>query len=150
MSSRSRAHCAGVLSCSGIASNSSSSSSFFSASSSSFFRCSAFLRWYRVVVLSCASGSLHQDNTTREGRFHCGVHGAVTPLLPGNLRQRRRPRPLPPSVPVGPRASQAPHHGCDAGPRRAPLRRSAARVSTTSAAAAAASAMRRTARHRHP
>ena len=37
------------------------------------------------------------------------------------------------SVPVGRHAYQAPHHGCDTEPQRAPSRRSAARVSTTSA-----------------
>ena len=43
-----------------------------------------------------------------------------------------------------------PHHGCDEGPRQAPLRRSAARGEATKAAAAASSAKRRSARHQPP
>ena len=46
------------------------------------------------------------------------------------------------SVPVGLRSTQAPHHGCDAGPQRAPWRRSAARAEASSAALAPAAAWR--------
>ena len=44
----------------------------------------------------------------------------------GQSASRKPPPPLssPPSVPVGRRASQAPHHGCDAGPRLASIRKS--------------------------
>ena len=49
------------------------------------------------------------------------VEAASVPA--GQSATREPPPPLssPPSVPVGRRASQAPHHGCDAGPRRACL-----------------------------
>ena len=68
------------------------------------------------------------------------VEAASVPV--GQSATREPPPPLSsqPSVPVGRRATQAPHHGCVARPRRAPIRRSAARVEATSAAVAAASA----------
>ena len=65
---------------------------------------------------------------------------AVPPVEASASRKPPPPLSSLPSVPVGLRASQAPHHGCDAGPRRAPMRQSAARVEATSAAVAAASA----------
>ena len=73
------------------------------------------------------------------------VEAASVP--PGQSASREPPLLL--SVPVGRRTPQAPHHGCDAGPRRAPLLRSAARAEATSAAVAAASATRRSQRHQH-
>ena len=53
---------------------------------------------------------LHQENGTKERRVPCGVpRGAVTPLRPGNLRQRCRPASpeAGASVPVGRGASCA-------------------------------------------
>ena len=47
------------------------------------------------------------------------------------------------SVPVGRRAYQAPHHGCDAGPQRAPSLPSSARIATTSGDVAPSSSLRK-------
>ena len=60
----------------------------------------------------------------------------VVSSVPVGCRAARSPPPplsSPSSVPAGRRTSQAPQHSCNAGPRRAPSRRSAARVGATRA-----------------
>ena len=103
MSSRTRARCVGVRSRVGTASKTSTSSSLSVSSSSVLPQERLFeeVPRGRVVV---RHRLLHQDHTTREGRFHCEVpRSAVTPLRP------RRPQTEVPaaspeagaSVPVG-------------------------------------------------
>ena len=145
--------------------------SLLSSSSSSFFNFRACWR-KNLAEVSSTPSKLRRNCTARRGlpprcRALCGrtsaapeLRAAAPAASPEALSSvpvgRCATRPLPPplsstpSDPVGQSATRAPHHGCDEGPRRAPLRRSAARGEATSAAAAASSAMRRSARHQPP
>ena len=67
------------------------------------------------------SARLFPAERRRLRSLRCGPGSTRLPgRTPGGGCEPPPPLSSPPSVPEGRRASQAPHHGCDAGPRRAP------------------------------
>ena len=92
-------------------------------------------------AVDCLTCRASQRRHGQQWRWRSHVTDRDCPCLRLRLRQDARPLRRARCL------SQALHHGCDAGPQRAPLRRSAAHASAWRAAVAVSSASRRSLRH---